>query len=251
MQDLERVEGNQLVLASSFGWSASVSHALAELLLEGHTIIRALELLSVKYAYVSQEEGTKYILDAGGVASFIYREIPDVTREQIARMQKLYLAQGKPLRRGERRTAIERSTLAKLATMIVYDNDVEVYFEKLLREIKDKKELVLPYAQVLRSRSLSRDEAEHKGETNLIPTLTIRLIQPPKRGKKYKIFWLIAARLMQEISELEEGTSDFKDLLVVQGLRKIVLVIIERKFEQKREFVAIESTFLAQLPLLT
>jgi hypothetical protein len=235
-------------------WSEETSKRLAELLLEGNPLAKAIILLRIEYGLMDDQEITRHVYRAGGIYPFIFEQVPTVTRQDALRMQELYRQHGSITSRQVARKDRVRAALSALAAVDIYDEEVEQRLERLLSFIRTG-EGVVPHTFVMRGMSLLKEalHTEHAGM--LVPCLTIRTEAPkgrdttPKRKENHALF---VARLMREIVGLRlNPRSELGGLLAGCGFQKVILQVMEyqdgqfnRSKSSELGFVAVESALL-------
>ncbi len=235
-------------------WNKETSRRLAELLLEGNPLAKAITLLRIEFGVMDEQEIARHVYAADGIYQFIFEQVPTITRQDVLRMQELYRQHGSITSRQAARKDRIRAALSALAAVDLYDEGVEQRLERLLVYIRTG-EGIVPHAFVMYGMSLLKEalHTEHAGM--LVPCLTIRTEAStgrdttPKRKETHALF---VARLMREIVGLRlNSRSEFGKVLAERGFRKVVLQVMEYQNGQLNRgksselgFVAVESVLL-------
>lgn len=218
-------------LTTVWTWNDEGRRALLAHILDGHSIEESALRMSKAGAYVPASEAMKEVMRHGGVWPFIRTYRPDITREEVVRMQDLYHAH-----RGDSKTHSGKhlklqQKIVHLAHRPVHDDTVEARFVTLIAAIADRLNVnTVPFVFIIRAASCSERDAILLETGDVIPTISVRFELPrhlprARLARERGLYLLLLARMTREIAFCDRGEGTLRDALRSAKVRRLKLFV--------------------------
>lgn len=245
-------------VASARIWTDEERHRLLVHMLNGLPIDESAVRMSAEGEYIPAAEAVREVMRHGGVWPFIRTYRPDITREEVLRMQDLYYAHRGDSKIQSSKHLKMRDKIVRLSQRPIQDEVVEARFAALVAAIADRTNVnTVPFVFVIRAASCSERDAIFLEAGDVIPTLCVRFELPRRLPRKRlererELYLLLLARVTQEVALFERGEGKLRDALRAGSFRRLKLFVTNYRRGKGWEHILVaETSALPEILFLT